>query len=238
MAKGRFIVLLLIFVPLSLLARWEDLPFHKDQWSKFTEYLGKFLPNKQGKALVLGMSETLADQGAKMFPWIDICHPKLQASREGDLENEFDCLIAIHSLEREPEREQMLQWMYKTLKHGGKGVIFLSSRECDCFDLYVEMVLNYSPWSQMVPNITNLPFSEYREMIEKQGFFILSEEIEQLSVLHATWMLKYDLEEVICDRWAIPAEIQRDFLEELGRCSQPGLIIMPYEFHILEVEKR
>ena len=158
MAKRRFLVFLLIFIPLSLPALWEDLPFHKDQWSKFTEYLEKFLPNKQGKVLVLGMNETLVDRSAKMFPLIDICHPKLQAPRKEDLENQFDFLIAIHSLERAPEREQMLQWMYKTLKRGGKGVIFLSSRECDCFDLYIEMILSYSSWSQMVP-VANLSFS-------------------------------------------------------------------------------
>jgi hypothetical protein len=215
----RAIFLIAYFLASTLLALERSGSFEDNHVQFVTQHLPNLLNHKSGKCLLMGISEVGYLRLYKQIPLIDFSRISLwnrnlwNNDKQDSLKERFDCIIAFNILEREPNRDLVVQMIFDLLKPEGKAVIYVDPQDESTFNYRTEQAIRHSEWVKHIPIVPSLSLSEYQRIIEKVGFQIVNQSPDEYKIyflhdfsafLSVMWF--------VCPRWPIP---RTDWDEEL-----------------------
>lgn len=207
---GRFCFICLILA--SGLFAHEGGSFEENHYRFVVKHLPKLMDGEVGKVLLVGPFNPCREKLVEQYPLIEfegMCvwngYSWAEVVKKRNLHGPFDCIVAMHILEREPDREKVLQIISGLLRPGGKILLYLDPKEEDSLDQRIEQYVRGSKWRERVPIIPTISISEYVELIENAGLYILDQSPEQYLVYYASSFGAFlSLSGFVCPRWPIP----------------------------------
>ena len=168
--KCKPLIFCLLFVT-GLLAH-EGGSFADNQLRFIVQHLPTLLKDSAGKVLLLGSSDLIYSDLCKQYPSIKFEELSMwgkdwwdETIGKRNWNGIFDCVVAIHLLEREANRAKILQMISDLLKPSGKVLMYLDPQEeKDSFDQRVERRIRSSVLSKTIPITPCLSISTYQQL--------------------------------------------------------------------------
>ncbi len=241
--KTRLLIICLIFFSISFAQERGD--FTDNHCRFVVKHLPQLLERDHGKILLIWPEGYACEKLNELYPSIQFENLSYWNTNFWDIvasdqnwKGTFDCVVALNVLEREQNRQKIIQFISDLLKPGGKVLMYVDPNDEESFSQRIERFVKNSKWKEIIPVIPSLSIPEYQKLIEGAGLRILDQAPDEYKIhFKDSFYAMFSICGFVCTRWPVP---KNEWDEELFSRnvknllnSQLQVIEIPNELPIL-----